>query len=80
MALISRAKSRGDTPTSLYASTSPSQASSQIEKQLRAVYDAYNSALRGNNSLDFDDLLLFGAKLLGQHSVLDVGHLFVDEL
>jgi hypothetical protein len=85
--LISRAKSRGDdiisttTGQTITASSSiKSQRSSQVDQLLQHIYVAYEDALRNLNCLDFDDLLVFGVKLLKHAPVANVEHLFVDEL
>lgn len=46
------------------------------------VYEQYEQTLRRNNSLDFDDLLLFGVKLFTEHkgTVAWCRHVLVDEL
>lgn len=46
------------------------------------VYDQYQDRLQESNALDFDDLLVFGVKLLRKHpSVVDnVRHVLVDEM
>jgi DNA helicase II / ATP-dependent DNA helicase PcrA len=46
------------------------------------IYSAYEKSLRQSNSLDFDDLLLFGVKLFSQHkrAVQWCKHVLVDEL
>jgi DNA helicase-2/ATP-dependent DNA helicase PcrA len=78
--LISRAKSKGDSILASISSMARSGgASSHIDKILQHVYNAYEEILRSQNSVDFDDLLVFGVKLLKLFSV-DVEHLFIDEL
>lgn len=46
------------------------------------VYEQYEQNLQRNNSLDFDDLLLFGVKLFTEHkgTVAWCRHVLVDEL
>jgi DNA helicase-2/ATP-dependent DNA helicase PcrA len=45
------------------------------------VYSEYQGQLRLNNSLDFDDLLLFCEDLLTKHPSItaDIQHVLVDE-
>jgi DNA helicase-2/ATP-dependent DNA helicase PcrA len=58
---ISHAKNRKQTPQDLYR-----EANNKEVERLAAVFDAYESALRTANALDFDDLLLEAVRLL-QH-------------
>jgi DNA helicase II / ATP-dependent DNA helicase PcrA len=51
-----------------------------VDRVLQEIYEAYEQALRDLNGLDFDDLLVFGVKLLKDHHIAEVEHLFVDEL
>ena len=77
---ISRAKDRG-----LTASEFAAQAASVFDERLVPVYQAYEQALRANNALDFDDLLLHALRLFRQNpDVLDRyrtrwPHVLVDE-
>ncbi|KAJ3808888.1 P-loop containing nucleoside triphosphate hydrolase protein [Lentinula aff. lateritia] len=52
-----------------------------IDFVVAEIYDAYEKTLRKNNSLDFDDLLLFGVKLFTTNldSVKWCQHVLVDE-
>ena len=56
---ISHAKNRGETPEDLYP-----QASNRDLERLASIYEAYETALRAANALDFDDLLLESVRLL----------------
>jgi len=53
-----------------------------IEKIAAETYIEYERLLRLNNSLDFDDLLLFGVKMFKAHrnAVIWCQHVLVDEL
>jgi DNA helicase-2/ATP-dependent DNA helicase PcrA len=53
-----------------------------IDRIVAEIYHEYERSLRRNNSLDFDDLLLFGVKLFSQHekAVNWCRHVLVDEL
>ena len=45
------------------------------------IYEEYENALRQSNSLDFDDLLVFGARLFAHRPVVTwCKHVLVDEL
>ena len=80
LADISRAKDRG-----LTASEFAAQASSVLDVRLAPIYADYEKALRTNNALDFDDLLLHALRLFrGNQDVLDRyrarwPHVLVDE-
>lgn len=88
--LISKAKSKGLSPDDLeakanrdIASTDPlpkGEADPHFMLQVCSVYTEYVKACKKNNALDFDDLLLFGVKLLKEKpSCIDYEHVFVDE-
>ncbi|KAL6298631.1 P-loop containing nucleoside triphosphate hydrolase protein [Sparassis latifolia] len=91
---ISKAKAKGHTPEALLAQlvdskhrmhgSKPCEAdcvSHTIDGTVIAVYEEYEKTLRKNNSLDFDDLLVFGVKLFGEHAsvVRWCRHVLVDE-
>jgi DNA helicase-2/ATP-dependent DNA helicase PcrA len=83
--LISRAKSRGNKallsdPYLNHSGRNRPQASPQVQQILQGIYDSYETALRTLNGLDFDDLLVFGVKLLKDNQILELEHLFIDEL
>lgn len=80
MAEISRAKANGHDPDTFLRwlddidagrqSTSSSARRAEttvVRRAVAKVYEKYTSRLRENNSVDFDDLLLFGAKLFLEH-------------
>lgn len=53
----------------------------EIGQILAAIYKDYEKTLRDSNSLDFDDLLVFGVKLFAQHAKASswCRHVLVDE-
>ncbi|KAK7050941.1 ATP-dependent DNA helicase srs2 [Paramarasmius palmivorus] len=55
--------------------------SDEIDLVVAAVYEEYEKQLRRSNSLDFDDLLVYGLKLFMQHkrAVSWCKHVLVDE-
>ncbi|KAG1826576.1 P-loop containing nucleoside triphosphate hydrolase protein [Suillus variegatus] len=89
--LISRAKSKGETPEdvvprkeSRHVSSKASSSNSTNEEFQRVfaeIYRDYEKTLRKSNSLDFDDLLLFGVRLFSQHPRYAAWcqHILVDE-
>ncbi|KAF5359087.1 hypothetical protein D9756_003438 [Leucocoprinus leucothites] len=84
--MISRAKARGLDAAAMTAECNASRSmvpstSDQINAVVSSVYTSYESALRQTNSLDFDDLLLFGVKLFRSHrkAVEWCKHVLVDE-
>lgn len=88
MAIISKAKSRGESPRDLATRTKPggdqcaSQTGHDIDRITTELYESYEKFLRENNSLDFDDLLVYGVKLFSQdREVINwCRHVLVDEL
>lgn len=92
LSMISRAKAKGLSASDLLEETiaklSKSKSSNlaepahDIEYIVAEIYQDYEKALRKSNSLDFDDLLLFGVQLLMQHkhAVNWCKHVLVDEL
>ncbi|KAJ3866024.1 P-loop containing nucleoside triphosphate hydrolase protein [Lentinula novae-zelandiae] len=95
LALISRAKARGLSskdflrevqarnhgPKDSNGLLTSSTTVNDIDFVVAEIYDAYEKTLRKNNSLDFDDLLLFGVKLFTTNldSVKWCQHVLVDE-
>ncbi|OJT03389.1 ATP-dependent DNA helicase PcrA [Trametes pubescens] len=53
----------------------------EIGEILAEIYKSYEKTLRDSNSLDFDDLLVFGVKLFAQHAKASswCRHVLVDE-
>lgn len=76
---ISQAKSKALSPADLDAEAEERDDIGHITAQL---YEEYDATLRKNNSLDFDDLLLFGVRLFERapHIVATCQHILVDEL
>lgn len=64
------------------ASHSSQSISEYIDSVIAEVYGAYEKTLRENNSLDFDDLLVYGVKLFAGHRKIGewCKHVLVDEL
>ncbi|KAF8518460.1 P-loop containing nucleoside triphosphate hydrolase protein [Gautieria morchelliformis] len=78
LASISRAKAKGLSPNELCHASTPTN---PIEVMIALVYEDYVTALKESNSLDFDDLLLFGVKLFSKQprAVMWCRHVLVDE-
>lgn len=76
---ISKAKAKGLSPAQLDLET-PQH--SQIGKIVVRVYAEYETILKRNNSLDFDDLLIHGVRLFARvpKSIAWCRHVLVDEL
>ncbi|KAJ7283248.1 P-loop containing nucleoside triphosphate hydrolase protein [Mycena rebaudengoi] len=89
LSLISKAKAKGLTAKEFRAEHKKSQGrkSSDFDTQdniqyiVENVYQEYEKSLRRSNSLDFDDLLLFGVKLFTEHAPANdwCRHILVDE-
>ncbi|THV07389.1 UvrD-helicase-domain-containing protein [Dendrothele bispora CBS 962.96] len=93
LSLISKAKAKGSSAAEFMKETrsrlqkskssgsSTNSISGDIDMIVAEIYHDYEKTLRQNNSLDFDDLLLFGLKLFSenQHTVNWCKHVFVDE-
>ncbi|KIK45214.1 hypothetical protein CY34DRAFT_78359 [Suillus luteus UH-Slu-Lm8-n1] len=89
--LISRAKSKGETPEDVIPrkgsrhisskATSSKSTNEDFQRVFAEIYRDYEKTLRKNNSLDFDDLLLFGVRLFSQHPRYAAWcqHILVDE-
>lgn len=93
LSMISKAKAKGQTSAELFAKlrrtsqdaqvlTGATTRANDIEYLVAEIYQQYEKTLRRNNSLDFDDLLLFGVKLFTEHkkTVSWCRHVLVDEL
>jgi len=94
LSIISKAKAKGCRPDELLPQStgvirnenaSGMNATTQqgdIANIISKIYSDYEKSLRQSNSLDFDDLLLFGVKLFSQHkrAVQWCKHVLVDEL
>ncbi|KAG2340726.1 UvrD-helicase-domain-containing protein [Suillus weaverae] len=89
--LISRAKSKGETPEDVMPRNESRHVSSKaafskstnqdFQRVFAEIYRDYEKTLRKSNSLDFDDLLLFGVRLFSRHPryVAWCQHILVDE-
>ncbi|EPQ52841.1 UvrD-helicase-domain-containing protein, partial [Gloeophyllum trabeum ATCC 11539] len=84
--IISKAKSRGESWRALAVrSTSTIELASQTGHDLNRIiaelYEAYEKYLRENNSLDFDDLLVYGVELFSRNKevIAWCTHVLVDE-
>lgn len=86
---ISKVKSKGLTPEQLEAKALAEpeskemlkgEISASLARQISPLYTKYVEDCRKNNALDFDDLLMFGVKLLEEYNdCVDCQHIFVDE-
>ncbi len=61
--------------------TKPDLLEGKLGHVIASIYKEYEKLLRGSNSLDFDDLLLFGVKLFSQQQKASTWcqHVLVDE-
>jgi DNA helicase II / ATP-dependent DNA helicase PcrA len=94
LSIISKAKAKGCRPDELLpqstgvirnenaSGTNATTPQGDIANIVSKIYSDYEKSLRQSNSLDFDDLLLFGVKLFSQHkqAVQWCKHVLVDEL
>ncbi|TFK75216.1 UvrD-helicase-domain-containing protein [Pluteus cervinus] len=92
---VSKSKAKGLSPDDTLAEitermpkakTNPTNSSEgalphEAELLFATIYEQYDRILRRNNSLDFEDLLIFGLKLFSEHepSVSWCRHVLVDE-
>jgi DNA helicase-2/ATP-dependent DNA helicase PcrA len=93
---ISKAKAREETPDgmAMRAATDPSSSTNTLsfiaevsfsnrfmQELIRQLYGEYEAALREANSLDFDDLLVFGLRLFrtAPRVISHCRHILVDE-
>ncbi|KAH8806837.1 P-loop containing nucleoside triphosphate hydrolase protein [Flagelloscypha sp. PMI_526] len=95
LSMISKHKAKGHSPETVLSDLHTKSASSlakastlafvsntgDIERIVAEIYRDYDRALRRSNSLDFDDLLVFGVKLFMEHAVATdwCKHILVDE-
>lgn len=93
LSMISKAKAKGQTSADLFARIKKESQDARkphavvasptdVDHLVAEIYDSYERSLRRNNSLDFDDLLLFGVRLFTNHrqTVEWCKHILVDEL
>ncbi|TRM64719.1 P-loop containing nucleoside triphosphate hydrolase protein [Schizophyllum amplum] len=83
LASISNAKAKGLTSDDLFRrqQNAPSTELNEADRVVTQVYSDYETSLRQHNSMDFDDLLVFGVKLFREHreTVQWCKHILVDE-
>ncbi|KAJ6543965.1 P-loop containing nucleoside triphosphate hydrolase protein [Mycena capillaripes] len=89
LSYISRAKAKGLTAKEYITEHSKTRdyrssdfdPQDDIQRIVGSIYQDYEKALRRSNSLDFDDLLLFGVKLFNEHPAATswCRHVLVDE-
>ena len=86
ISLISKSKAKrytaADYMEKLQANSKSKTPPSDIDFLVAEIYEKYEQSLRKNNSLDFDDLLLYGVELFTRHkhAVAWCKHVLVDEL
>ena len=93
LSLISKAKAKGLSPDNIEALLLQGQNSKNSKGKTESIseliddtnlklYRDYEDTLRKNNSLDFDDLLVYGVTLFCHHSQVRkwCKHILVDEL
>ncbi|CAD6923336.1 unnamed protein product [Tilletia controversa] len=76
---ISKAKSKNLTAAEYRQSLPPK--STDFKYKIASLYEKYEEAMKKNSALDFDDLLLYGVRLLLLHPSIteDIEHVLVDE-
>ncbi|KAJ7638238.1 P-loop containing nucleoside triphosphate hydrolase protein [Roridomyces roridus] len=86
LSLISKAKSKSMSAKDFIAehskpSTSNFDPEEEVQRIVGTIYGEYEKSLRRSNSLDFDDLLLYGVRLFSEHSPATnwCMHVLVDE-
>jgi DNA helicase-2/ATP-dependent DNA helicase PcrA len=93
LSMISKAKAKAQTSSDFFAKIKRQSQNAKkpqatvvppndVEFLVAEIYEMYERTLRRNNSLDFDDLLLFGVRLFTEHrQIVDwCKHVLVDEL
>lgn len=92
--MISRAKSKGQTPEDVMPgkesrpdkavprATPKNPPDDVVQRVFAEIYRDYEKSLRHSNSLDYDDLLIFGVRLFTEHPKYATWcqHVLVDEL
>ncbi|KAE8214429.1 hypothetical protein CF327_g2166 [Tilletia walkeri] len=78
---ISKAKSKNLTAAEYRTSLDPKSGPDSFKHKIASLYEKYEEAMKKNSALDFDDLLLYGARLLLMHPNItrDIEHVLVDE-
>ena len=81
LSYISKAKSKGLAPGDIAAQQHQTSNLDEKDQLMLAIYEEYEVALKKSNSLDFDDLLIYGVKLFEQKPNLGhwCKHILVDE-
>lgn len=76
---ISKAKAKGLSPHQVGRDKTPID---PVQEMIARIYADYAAALKESNSLDFDDLLIFGVRLFTKEpqTVAWCRHVLVDEL
>ena len=79
LASISKFKAKGLSPTDVRRASTPNDT---VQAMISRFYEDYDSALKESNSLDFDDLLVYGVKLFTREpkAIRWCRHVLVDEL
>ncbi|KAG8879630.1 hypothetical protein FRB98_005594 [Tulasnella sp. 332] len=79
MSAISKAKSKALSPDDL--SVEAERDGDDVKRITAQIYEEYEATLKRNNSLDFDDLLVYGVRLFQKSSRILQGcrHILVDE-
>lgn len=79
-ARISKAKGVSMSPAEMLVEAE--EAKDHVKRKVAAFYEAYEEALKKNNALDFDDLLLYGVRLFQESPAIlaSCRHILVDEL
>ncbi|KAG8900161.1 hypothetical protein FRC01_010251, partial [Tulasnella sp. 417] len=76
---ISKAKSRAETPEDVRKAAK--KQNDDVQRFIADIYEDYESTLKRDNSLDFDDLLIYGVQLFNgsPHILKGCKHILVDE-